>query len=487
MEFSARMQAALVPPVTRMEFAWVAGALAAVKLAWLVVDHTLRYYMGDSMTYLHSAAFLTGTGGRSFLYGWTLRFTALPFDSPVAVIVNQAAWSVLICIALFIFLRVALRLPFWWSAVPSWLLATEPAQVFLERMVMAETLGLLAFVSMFLVFSRYLATGDLRWYLLACLGGLAAAAFRMNFLPIAIGLGLTAPLLRVLLWPPDGSSQRWPAWRHIGLAMLILGVTNLAYTQAYGRATHYPPGYLAYTGMMRIGLVAPLIRPEHFEGTGVSGTILQEVELPLDDHWQRGHHIWRPDGLWPLLEKRSDQPELVARTVTRRALLSEPLGLLRINIATLGGYFHDRRSELRMLDDIGVIPPSDRDLELIREWTGWDARGIDALETPARRFFAGSTTWLTLCLFALAPLALATAAIGWRTDRREQYLLLSLASLGLVANHLLFAHIVSYRYIHPFPWFVLANLSIVLAAATSWWVHRSPKSKGQAGQGRPAS
>lgn len=41
---------------------------------------------------------------------------------------------------------------------------------------------------------------------------------------------------------------------------------------------------------------------------------------------------------------------------------------------------------------------------------------------------------------------------------------LCLASLGLVASHLLFAHIPSLRYLHPMPWFVLANLALVLAA-----------------------
>ncbi|MEZ0469518.1 hypothetical protein [Luteimonas salinilitoris] len=468
------------------ELATVGIVLFAIKLAWLCIDHTLRVYMGDSMTYLHSAAMLTGTGGRSFLYGWTLRFTALPFDTPVAVIAVQALWSLLTSLALFAFLRHALRASFWWSAVPAWLLAAEPVQVFMERMVMAETLGLLAFVTTVLVFARYLATGNLRWYFLATLGGLAAAAFRMNFLPVAIGLGLSIPLVYLFLNPAPHSQQRTKWGRHLALALAMLAGTHLAYTHAYGYVTKYPPGYLAYTGMMRIGLVAPLIRPEHFEGTGVSGDILEQVKRPLDDHWQRGHHIWEKDGLWPMLEKHSEQPELVARTITRRAMLGDPVGLLKINVATLGGYFDDRRSRLRMLDDKGVSAPSERDLQLILAWTGWDARGIDQTETPARAYFAASAGWLTLCLFVLAPLALATSFMCWRHPRRDQYLLLALASLGLVANHLLFAHIVSYRYIHPFPWFVLANLAAIACLVTARRRASAPAGPVRATAGRPA-
>lgn len=443
------------------QMAVVVTVVLLIKAIWLVGDSTLRVYMGDSMVYLQSAALLTGSGGRSFLYGWVLHFVALPFGPPVSIIVVQAIWSVLTCVALYMFLRYALELRHWVAAVPAWLLATEPAQVFMERMVMAETLGLLAFVTTLLVFACYLATGRLGWYLLACLGGLAATAFRTSFLPVAIGLAVVVPLL--YLWV-DANGSRLPGRARIGhllIAAAMLIGTHTAYVHAYGRATQYPPGYLAYTGMMRIGLVAPLIRPEHFDGTGVSGDILKEVKRPLQDHWQRGHHIWEADGLWPVLQKHSDDPEAVARTITRRAMLDDPLGLIAMNIDTMGGYFDKKRVHWRMLDDKGVIAPAARDIKLIKTWTGWDPTGIDKRETPARRFFAASTSWLTFCLFALAPLGLLTAFAGWRRPRRALYLLLAFASLGLVANHLLFAHIVSFRYLHPFSWFVLANLAVL--------------------------
>lgn len=437
----------------------VLACIVLAKLAWLAADHTLRVYMGDSMVYLQSAATLSVSGGRSFLYGWVLHFVAHPFGSPLSILVAQALWSALSCLALFLFLRLALALGPWLSAAPALLLSSEPAQVFMERMVMAETIGLLAFVATLLVLSRYLHTARLGWYLLACLGGLAAANFRTSLLPVVIGLAALAPFLP---FAGGKAAPGRPRWAHAALALAVLAASHLAYTHAYGYATKHPPGYLAYTGMMRIGLVAPLIRPEHFEGTGVSGALLDEVRRPLDDHWQRGHHIWEADGLWETLKRHSDAPEQVARTVTRRAMLDDPLGLLAINLETLGGYFDRHRVRWRMLDDKGVIAPTAEEHEQIEAWMGWNVRGADRLETPARRYFAAATGWLTACLFLLAPLAVATAWLAVRHPARVQYWLLALASMGLVASHLLFAHIVSFRYLHPFPWFAMANAAAII-------------------------
>lgn len=458
------------------ELVLVFGAAIAVKLAWLAIDATLRLYMGDSMVFMQAGAWFSNVDARSYPYGWTLHWLAFPFMSPWAILLWQALWGALTCVALFAFLRLALDMPFMSSLIPALLLANEPAQLFMERMVMAESLGLLAFVVTLLLCSIHLARGGWWWYLLACWAGLLAGALRTNILPVVLGLGIVVPVLRVSFAVPR--LRRMQAIKYLAVAMAILVGSHLGYTTLYGRAIGQAPGYLAHTGMMRIGLVAPLIRPEHFEGTGVSGDILKQVRRPLSDHWERGNQIWAPDGLWRQIELHSPKPEIVARTVTRRAMLADPIGLLKINIETLGGYFDKDRVYWRMMDDKGVVAPSERDLQLIKGWLNWNARGIDARETPVRRIFAASSMWLTFCLFALVPLALAAGVLAWGTRVRAQALLLMFASLGLVASHLLFAHIVSFRYLHAFPWFVLANTAVI-----SWFAFRRVP---EAGTSRPA-
>lgn len=444
-------------------------AVLLVKLAWLVADPTLRLYMGDSMVYLQTAAWLSGSPGRSYFYGAILHFTAFPFGSPLLIILLQSLWSSASAFFLYLFLRAGLGVPLLFSAAAALIFSTEPAQVFLERMVMAETGGLLALVATFLAYARYIQHGKLQWYVAGCLLGLVASNFRMSMLPVAVGLGLLAPLL-FLFVRREVTLSAWARLRHGLIVMCVLVCSHLLYTHAYGLATKSPPGYLALTGMMRIGLVAPLIEPKHFEDTGVSGEILDQVELPLDDHWMRGSQIWSPNGLWRQLEESAADPEAVARVITRRALLDHPLSLLQINIETLGGYFDDKRAHARMEDDIGVVAPDANARDIILKWMDWDVAGIDKKDTLARVYFAKSRWWLTGCLFLLAPLALITLFVGWRHERRELYALLAFTSLGLVASHVLFSHIVSFRYLHPLPWFVLANVAVLLAT-TSTRIH----------------
>ena len=123
-----------------------------------------------------------------------------------------------------------------------------------------------------------------------------------------------------------------------------------------------------------------------------------------------------------------------------------------------------------MEDDIGVVAPDANARDIILKWMDWDVAGIDKKDTIARVYFAKSRWWLTGCLFLLAPLALITLFVGWRHERRELYALLAFTSLGLVASHVLFSHIVSFRYLHPLPWFVLANVAVLLAT-TSTRIH----------------
>lgn len=464
------------------EWLVAAAMVLLVKFCWLLADHTTRLYMGDSMVYLHTGAWLSPSPGRSFLYGVLLHFSAFPLRSPTAIIVLQVILSAATSLCLFHFLRHVLALHFWICLLVTVFYAAEPSQVFFERMVMAETAGQLALILTLLAFSRFLAQGKLHWYLASCMLGLLAANFRTSLLPVVLGLGLIVPWVKY--WLVDIHREWRPRLGAVVIALGALAASHLAYTHAYGIAFKCPPGYLALTGMMRIGLVAPLIQPEHFEGTGVSGDILKRVRLPLSDHWQRGNHIWSSKGLWHELETSTSNPELVARTITRRAMLSDPLGLLKINLETLGGYFDKERVYWRMQDDIGVIAPDERALEFAEDWLEWDARGISSLQSPARRFFAASDRWLVFCLFGLVPLALLALAAGWRTPQRPQFVLLALASVGLVASHLLFAHIVSFRYIHPLPWFMLANIAIVLNAAVSLR-RRLAQRSGTANAGRP--
>jgi len=98
------------PPVPSTLAAWTAFrrfpwlaltvALMAVKLAWLIADHTPMLFLGDSESYLWTA--LTGwiPPDRSFLYGFLLRPLAVDAGSMLPLIAAQSASSVVVALLL---------------------------------------------------------------------------------------------------------------------------------------------------------------------------------------------------------------------------------------------------------------------------------------------------------------------------------------------------------------------------------------------------
>jgi phosphoglycerol transferase MdoB-like AlkP superfamily enzyme len=75
-------------------------------------------------------------------------------------------------------------------------------------------------------------------------------------------------------------------------------------------------------------------------------------------------------------------------------------------------------------------------------------------------WFKHSRAWLTACFFLLPVLAaLAALRFGKAGSRPPTLLGLALVAAWLFGSQLLFSHIISYRYLHPFP-----PLSLMFAA-----------------------
>jgi hypothetical protein len=439
------------------------AALLAVKLAGLFADPVLRFFMGDSASYLHTA--LTGwrPPDRSFTYGWLVGATAIAAGSSWVLLGLQALFGIATALSLAgLLIRGAAVRPAL-AALAALALAVEPAQVFYERMLMAESAGTLAFVLQVCALAAYAHRGQVRWMALAAVAGTAAVSLRLSLLPVVLGLAATVPVVAALWHAPRGVRAMAVA-RHLGFALLVTAALHAAYQSSY-RRDYGEASYLPANGMMRIGLVAPLVRAEHFEGTGVDGTrVLAELGQPLADTTRREAQVWAPDGLYQTLARHTGQPEAVARVITGRALRSDPLGWLALGLGNVGGYFDPDVMPYRLEDDLGRRPPDEGMLATLQSRLAYDARGVAASSSPATHWFALGAPWLVACFLLLAPLSLLALALHWRTPARAVVSVLCLASLGLVAGHLLFAHIASLRYLHPMPWFVLANLALLVEA-----------------------
>lgn len=457
-------------PTAIRESLQVLAAVLLLKLLLLMLDPNLRFFMGDSGSYLHAALTDWVPPDRSFTYPWLVRL-ALFAKSASSLVMLQTLLGVAGCLMLFHLLRRGLAMPLSWAAAGALLLAIEPAQLFYERMMMAESAGGVLLLGCLMATVGYVRSGHLRWLPLMVLCGLGAVSMRMSLLPVVLGLSACAPLLcavhnhvRVDRGRPLMALLR--AGMHLAVVLLLTGFSHAGYKHTYAALTGAPPDYIGAQGQMRLGLVAPLIRPEHLMRAGIDPAVLDEVVPPLHDPRAREAQIWSPQGLFGRMQAHVsvEEAQRAARKISVRALQSDPLGLVRLGALTFADYFDDGVTAARMSSDLGDAEPDPGILAVAQERLRYRADHLFEEPGIAATLFAHSRWWFVLQLFSLPALAVWALWRGWADARRRPALLVvGTLALGLVASQFLFAHIVSFRYLHPLPPLFIALVLSLLA------------------------
>lgn len=453
----------------RSAFAW-AGSLflvvVALKILVILLDPSLRLFLGDSASYLYAAYdddWLPAD--RSFVYPQLIEWAAATTSSLRGLLYWQTAAGVLTAMLLTYVLRCRLSLPRVLVFVAVCAFAVEPAQLFYERMVMAETFGLLAFTAFFAAASAYLARANILWLPVVVAFGLAAVSLRMNFLPVVIVISLGLPL--VLLFDP-ARRRRWiMIASHLAVAGLCFWGAHGTYRSYVAETFHSVPGYIGRNGVMRIGLIAPLIKPEHFVRVGLPADFASHLAYDLSDPDTRPQQLWSPGGLVDAIRHAGVDVDRTCRKLSAYAIRSDPFGVVRLGLRTLGGYFDANIRNARLDKDLARQPspyPAKLVAQLRERWH-YDFSGTTERWTPVSRAFAIGSGWLVACLFLLLPLGVVSVVVYWRDARRTQYVLGFLFAAGLVATHVLFSNIVSFRYLHAMPFFVMVTgLPLAFAA-----------------------
>jgi hypothetical protein len=456
-----------------MRIASVIAALIAVKALFFALDDTVRIYLGDSAAYLYGAR---DDGrlpdDRSFTYSFVIRALASPYESVRLLAQWQTAAGVAVALLLYVLLARRFRVPHWLAFAAAFLLALEPAQLYYERMVLAEAIGLLAFASFFAACSMYCAAGRWWWLPIATFLGLAAASFRFNYLPVVLVMSLLVPVLRLLAPPADvaagpGDAAEIPKRRTFGrdvsIAVASVVLMHGAYCFWVGQIFSAAPGYMGRAGFMQLGLVLPLVQSRHFADAGLAD-IERQLDYPIDDPHARMPHLWAHGGLIFEMRRRNLDIERLSRQLSRQALLDDPLGLVRIGLVTFGDYFRSDEIAHALHNDLGRREIPYDVLWNLREHWGYDARGLNTRNTVVSRYFAWGTWWLVACLCALPVLSVLNVAVHWRTPHRLHALLAALIGIGLFLAHLLFVPVALYRYLHPLPFFVILQAAAVCNA-----------------------
>jgi len=451
-EFGARLRPALA----------LFAAILAVKLALLVFDPTVRLFFGDSASYIHSA--LTGwvPPDRSYLYGRLFLATALTAHSMFALALVQSLFGAITAFLLFRILRDNFDVPLSLAAALALLYCAGPAQLFYERMVMAESAGTLCLAIMFAAGFAYVKHPHWLWPIVWAAAGILAVAFRLSDLPVVLGFAILPVLARAIGGAPGLSVLKVLA--HLAVALVATAALHDGYRHWYGYIEGSRPDYIADLGYFRLGLVAPLVTQDEVVRAGLPADLLDRVGPDLRDPRMREAQVWQSDGLIALIrDAKQDYGNRTARKLSSYATRGDPFGILRMAWATMRDYFDPQMVRARILDDVGSRPASADLTEKLSRCCGYDTRVLEASPNPIARYFEASTPWLTACYFGLLPLAIVMLILQWRWARSSA-LLLAATSAGMVVAQTLFSHIVSFRYLHPFPFMVLLCVGALAVA-----------------------
>lgn len=436
--------------------------LVAVKLVVIALDSTIRVYLGDSAAYLVGALRSDHLpDDRSFTYSFVIRGLVAPSGHLLTLLFWQSAAGVITALLLWRILTRLMLVPRPLAFAAAVAFAIEPAQLYYERMVLAESFGLLAFAAFVAAAGWYVHSGRPWWLPGIALLGLAAASLRLNYLPVVLVISVAVPLCRAWTHVP-------PPWRTVAVHLLVAAAsvtaTHLTYRAWVGAIFQVPPTYLARGGFMRLGLVTPLLTPEHFERAGLPRDYPQRLHYPLHDRDARLRHMWSPGGLVRTLRQDGRAVEPIAQDLSRMALADDPVGLVRLGLLTITDYFREETIAHALDNDLGRREiPHDVLWSLREEWN-YDARGLPTRVTAVSRYFVAGTWWLVGSLLLLAPLSAAAIVAAWRTPLRAQVLLAGVIAIGMVLAHLLFVNVAFYRYLHPLPFMVgLTVLPLVSA------------------------
>ncbi len=445
--------------------ALLAVVLVVVHVGFAVVDPELRFFMGDSESYFHAAITEWIPPDRSWLYPLLMRWLVLPWHTPLALLIVQSLASIAAALMAFGVLARSFRLDIRIAALAAFLVGMGPELVFYERMMMAESFGMLALACMLAVGFAYLRRGNWLWLPALAALSLVVVCLRMSLLPVALCFVVLPPLVRWIGVGERSLRAVLVVVGHVILVCLVTATLHLSYQHLYGRLTSSEPAYIANGGTFRLTLLLPLVEPEDLVGTNLPATFFERFPAAAIPR-ERETQLWSEAGAITAMtnELGIAGRERAAQQISAHILRRDPLGVALLGWQTTQDYFDAAIAGPRMQDDVGTVPVSPNMVLDLRQNLGYSGNGQPDLGSPTARYFAASGGWLTFCLFALAPLAVLMLLLNWRVrERRPALLLLASTAIGLVAGQVLFSHIVSFRYLLPFPFFFWLCASATIA------------------------
>ena len=488
------------PPSARPAWpAWgrialLAGIVFALKLVLHLLDPDFYFYIGDSNEYLKTAAEGYFPPGRSWLYGYLVRWIALGSGSAAPLVWVQTLATTATATLLGILAGRHFRAPDRVALAVAVFAALSPLGLLYERTLLTEAFGLLAFVLFLAAGLECLRSrGNLRlvWLGSAVLLGVACLTMRLAFMPIVILGGLTIPVLGLHpsdLSPLSSKTNPKPGSRRglldgvlaLTLVLVVTWASHAAYRSLTGKIGKGPAAYQYQDGWYMLVATSVALKPEHGSNPEME-KLVAGVGVPLD-RAHRTEQMWREDGLRYLgyLEFGEHEGNRIAKATALRVLASEPGAMAANAWKNLMVYWSESGREAARKEDLNshfyARDPNAMSPEFVtrvRELFDANLPAITESETLTRNWFLTATPlWSRLLTLTpvLGLIVAGIAAFGNPSALRPLLWLTLLggAYLGLV---LLLTLVESFRLLYPLEPLAL----LILAGAASLWTSARPK------------
>jgi hypothetical protein len=437
-----------------------------------VVDPNPHIFLGDSESYLYTAATGWVPPDRSFLYGWGIGLLCSFGRSLAPLLLVQALMGVAAGLVLAHLLHAYLGCSRWNASLGALLFILDPMQLYYQHAIMTESAAMLMLALALWGLMAYGTSERLSTLLATSALFVLLVLIRQAYLPVSVALLLIAPLLRRSPRSQSGTDLN-VAWRGalggrvvsvicgLGLFVALLAL----YVQALAAWKHIAPQFSRSDGLFLVSYYAPLLERNDIADVGLREVVFAPSPFPLSDRTSMQQQLFLQKGLVDRLRGLADGNELAANAIARRlamtAVAHHPLRLLALAAATFGDFWKPARIRASLYNALGL----DRDLSdhllafmrqqfslsITREYQRQGGFSQNLVEK----------TWLLHYWRLIVPLLLGVAGARAAT-RREVSLAIAGFAVVVTLGSLCFVIPMDVRFLHPGSWFAAMAIAVAI-------------------------
>lgn len=442
-----------------------------VKCLLLAAEPKIRFFLGDSGSYIYSALTRWAPPDRSYYYPLLIRLAVGIGHTLYSLVILQVFLSAMCCLLLAVMLRQFFGARWLDAGLVGFICALEPIQLYYERFVLTETGSLFALAVYVYFCLSYMKNRRLVTLFYAVIVGYVMIKLRSVFAVVYLaGIFLAvikAPVNRLLSGVGGGSSKRTGRPGRMDLIhclVAVILVSGVLIGGKYAERRYWKLPNHSDVGFFVLAAWSPILADVDIPFGPDLKRILRGMPCNLSDWEGRGLERWRKGCLVSRLRKsfaNLDDARTYSLKVGTFLLFHHPLRVIQLSLASYVAYMN--------LDVLSTAAEQDRALgqrrpdrfraEISKHF------GMNVAEFPEPMpvlgsYFGNSGVW---CLIITSlPLWLGVIMILARTTSWELVFLWVLYSLHLGVIVTL-ATEVNIRYLHPLAWCALLILGAVWA------------------------